>query len=103
MKRILRIAGLIVWLALPVFLICKPADYFDHGPTICLSKRLLDIECPGCGLTRAFQHFLHFQFHEAWSLNKLVVIIFPVSIMIYIHVFGRLAGKKYFSFLEKLY
>jgi hypothetical protein len=103
MKNSIRILGLIIWLALPFFLLYQPADYFDRGESLCPSQRFLHVSCPGCGLTRAVQHLLHFDFLGAWSFNKLVVIIFPICVMVYIHVFGKLVGKKYFSFLEKLY
>ncbi|CAN5302539.1 hypothetical protein BH09BAC5_BH09BAC5_04140 [soil metagenome] len=103
MKRIFRISGLIVWLALPFLLLFLPVDYFDKGEVFCPSKRFLNRDCPGCGLTRATQHVLHFDFSGAWHFNKLIIIIFPICVMVYLHIFGKLIGRKYFSFLEKFY
>lgn len=103
MKKYFKIAGLIIWLALPFFLLFLPANQFDQGEVFCPSKRFLNVDCPGCGLTRATQHVIHFDFAAAWHFNKLIVIVFPVLVMVYIHVLGKFIGKKYFSFLEKLY
>jgi len=95
--------GLAIWLALPVFLLIMPAEYFDHGRVICPSKRFLNLECPGCGLTRALQHAIHFQFSEAWSLNRGIILILPSLAFIYIHVLGRLLKKEWLSWMKKLY
>lgn len=65
-------------LALPLVLVCLPASFFDKGQSLCLSVLLLDKECVACGLTRAVQHLVHFEFDAAWQFNKLVVIIFPI-------------------------
>jgi hypothetical protein len=63
---------------MPMGLLLLPTDFFDHGQTICLSQLLLKKECLGCGITRAVQHFIHFDFIQAWKFNKLVVIILPI-------------------------
>ncbi len=63
---------------MPLYLLYLPADALDDGPTICLSKMLLKIECPGCGMTRAAIHALHFDFIAAWHFNKMFVIILPI-------------------------
>lgn len=92
-----------IWLALPVFLLILPADWFDYGTSICPSRLLLDRDCPGCGLTRAVQHAIHFDFSAAWQFNKLIVVILPLLGMVYLHVLGRLIDRPMFSFLRKLY
>ena len=102
-RKTINTLGLAIWLALPVFLLIMPADYFDHGRVICPSKRFLNLECPGCGLTRAVQHAIHFQFAEAWRLNRGIVVILPSLALIYIHVLGRLLKKEWFSWMKKLY
>ncbi len=65
-------------LALPLVLVCLPASFFDHGQSLCLSVLLLHKECMACGLTRAVQHLIHFEFEAAWHFNKLVVVVFPI-------------------------
>lgn len=68
----------------PLVLIILPADFFDQGPTICVSKLLTEAECPGCGITRATQHALHLDFSNAWNYNKLFVVVTPLLIWLYI-------------------
>ncbi|GAB4132491.1 MAG: hypothetical protein Fur0041_03860 [Bacteroidia bacterium] len=101
--KFIKATAILIWIAVPFLLWFLPADYFDTGRAACLSKVLLDRECPGCGLTRAVQHAMHFEFTAAWEFNKLVVIIFPLMVMIYFHVIGRYFGKEWFPFLKPFY
>jgi hypothetical protein len=77
---------LIGLLVLPVVLFTLPADYFDTGEALCPSKRFLDIECLGCGLTRGIQHAIHFQFEDAWMFNKLTFIVLPVAFFYWLYL-----------------
>jgi Protein of unknown function (DUF2752) len=103
LKAILKGVGLAIWLALPFVFWWLPADQFDCGQSICPSQLLLHKDCPGCGLIRATQHFMHLHISKAWGFNKLIVITFPVTAMLYLHVLGKLINKRIFSFLEKFY
>ena len=38
-------------------------------PAMCSTQVLFGIQCPGCGLTRAFISISHGQFAKAWALN----------------------------------
>jgi hypothetical protein len=38
-------------------------------PETCLSRRLLNFDCPGCGLTRSFVALAHFDVARAWHFN----------------------------------
>lgn len=77
-----------VWLFLlvitPFVLWLLPADFFDEGKEICPSKVLLDIECFGCGITRAVMHFHHFEFDEALYYNLGVVWVYPFLIFLWL-------------------
>ena len=42
---------------------------------ICLSRRVLDLPCPGCGLTRAFAHLAKGEWREALVLHPLSPIV----------------------------
>jgi hypothetical protein len=68
---------------IPLVLLLLPATIFDSGPTICISKLITDIDCPGCGITRAVQHALHLDFQTAWAYNKLIIVIAPLLIWLY--------------------
>ncbi|NBX79795.1 MAG: DUF2752 domain-containing protein, partial [Flavobacteriales bacterium] len=76
----LYLSGLI---ALPIVLVLLPASFFDTGQSLCLSQLILHQECPGCGITRAVQHCIHFDFEIAWNYNKLVFLVLPVLIYIW--------------------
>ncbi|QNF31959.1 DUF2752 domain-containing protein [Adhaeribacter swui] len=75
MLRYVKIAGYIV---VPVVLLLLPADQFDTGTSLCLSKLLLNKACYGCGMARAIMHLIHFDFSAAFSYNKLSFIVFPL-------------------------
>ncbi len=79
-KGVIRISVNTLILITPFLFLFLPADYFDMGESFCPSKRFLDIECLGCGITRAIQHAIHFDFKTAWSYNPLFVIVIPVAI-----------------------
>jgi hypothetical protein len=65
----LRIAGALAVAAL-LALAVLPTDVVAHGPALCLSKRLLGVECPGCGMTRALSALLHGQVAAALAFNR---------------------------------
>lgn len=73
----------ITLLAIPVVLFLLPANYFDTGESLCLSRRLLDMECLGCGLTRGIQHLIHLDFAKAWEYNKLSFVVLPAIIYLW--------------------
>lgn len=76
----LKIAGLSLFYIAAIVLLFLPADYFDSGQSICVSVLLFDLQCYACGLTRAIQHLIHFEFREAYDLNRLVVVVFPLIV-----------------------
>jgi hypothetical protein len=59
-----------------------PAGYLEGSHTICLFKNLLGIECPGCGMGRAFSSIMHGDLTAAISYNGLVLIVFPLFCLI---------------------
>lgn len=79
-----QLVQIVIWLSIPTILLLLPADYFDSGKSMCISKLLLDMECYGCGITRAFQHFLHLDFAVAYQYNKLIVIVFPLLALLWL-------------------
>lgn len=83
-KQHIRNAVIISLVLAPFVLLFFPANYFDTGKTICPSKRILNMDCLGCGLTRSTQHLLHLEFKKAWEYNKLIIIVFPVMVYYWI-------------------
>lgn len=72
------------YLLLPVVLYCIPLEKVLHGHTICLFHNLFGTDCYGCGMTRALFSLLHFDFGAAWGYNRLVVIVAPLLLYLYI-------------------
>ncbi len=83
LKGIVNRLLVVIWLAIPFLLLLLPVTYFDSGKSLCLSKVLLNTECPGCGITRGIQHAIHFDFIGAWEYNKLTFIVLPVLMVIW--------------------
>jgi hypothetical protein len=55
--------------ATPVIIFLLPIDFFDQGPSFCLSQVLFDQECYACGLTRGCKHLLHLDIEGAFLYN----------------------------------
>lgn len=45
-------------------------------PETCMSKRLLGISCPGCGLTRSFVFAARGNWQRSWNYNPMGPILF---------------------------
>jgi len=71
-------------LGIPIVLLILPADFFDDGQSICLSRLIFDVECYGCGLTRSIMHLIHFDIQTSWEWNKLGVISFPILFLLWL-------------------
>ncbi len=78
----LRLA-LYILAALALF--CIPREWMqDEGESVCLSKRLFNMECYGCGLTRATLAIIHGDFAAAWALNSRAFIVVPLLAFLYL-------------------
>lgn len=85
-------------LLLAMVLLILPADFFDGGPAICLSRVLLDQECYACGMTRACMRLIHFRFAEAGEYNRLAYLAFPLLCWVWLRELlrsGRILLKYY--------
>ena len=45
-------------------------------PEICFSRRVLNVDCPGCGMTRCFINLSHGDFARAWDFNPAGVLLY---------------------------
>lgn len=75
---------------IPLVLMALPASFFDNGQPMCLSVILFDMECYNCGMTRAFQHLIHFEYTKAMEFNPRVVIVFPLVAFFYVRGMWKL-------------
>jgi len=78
--KLIQYIKLILLILIPITLLILPANFFDDGKSVCLSVMLLDIECYGCGITRAIMHLIHFDLEEALYYNTLSFIVLPLLI-----------------------
>jgi len=65
--------GLVGLAGLAVLHVWVPSG--DPSGAICLSRRLLHIPCPGCGMTRAFAHLAKGEWGAALVLHPLAPIV----------------------------
>jgi len=96
-RRILIIIYLGGLILIPIVLFALPADFFDHGESVCLSVLILDQECYACGMTRGIQHLLHLDFLKTSEFNKLSYIVLPVLVYLWIKELiraKRMLGKE---------
>jgi len=91
------IAKLTLIIGLPIVLLILPADFFDNGESICLSKVIFNVECYACGMTRACMHLIHFDFEEAYSYHMMSFIALPLLGVIWI-----LWGLKEYKMLKRI-
>ena len=61
---------------------------------ICLFKLITGKECWNCGMTRAFLSIMHLDFANALNYNKKVIIVFPLTIILYIYSWYKYIVKK---------
>ncbi|HEY3379522.1 MAG TPA: DUF2752 domain-containing protein [Armatimonadota bacterium] len=54
-----------------------------QGPTLCPFRLLTQLDCPGCGLTRAFRAMGRLDVWEAFRYNPLGPIIFFVAVLLW--------------------
>lgn len=47
-------------------------------PGVCTFRRVVGINCPGCGMTRSFVSLAHGQWASAWRFNPVGFLFFPV-------------------------
>jgi hypothetical protein len=93
---ILRAAVPPAILALAAILLLRfpPAQYSFYPR--CPIHELLDLQCPGCGATRALAAILHRHFAEAMNLNALVTLLLPFAAAYGILCYCRLLQRKAF-------
>ncbi len=74
MRRV-RLAACI---SLPVLFALLPTAFIESLPDICIFHHLFDVECPGCGMTRAISSILHGDLDAAIRFNRSVLVVFPL-------------------------
>jgi hypothetical protein len=74
-----NVLWMLALLAFPLVLWILPVDSIDNtGFELCPSKALFNVECFGCGLTRATMYMHHFEWQQAIYHNYGIVLVYPV-------------------------
>ena len=87
---------LAVLLIIPSVLLLLPSDFFDSGDSICISVIFFDRQCYACGMTRAIQHLIHFDFDISFEYNRISFLVLPLLIFIYLK-----DVKKFYFLIRK--
>lgn len=74
-KRDVVIGGILV---LAVCLVVIEPEQLEALPTLCVFRRILGSQCPGCGMTRALSSLAQGELHAAISYNWKVVFVGPL-------------------------
>ncbi|MFN5458347.1 MAG: DUF2752 domain-containing protein [Bacteroidota bacterium] len=60
----------------------------------CFFNFFFKINCPGCGLTRAFISLISLNFADAWNKNPLIFFVIPIIIFFLIYDFNKFKRSK---------
>ena len=83
-KNILFYFKHIGFIVLPAMLYFIPVEWLNQQHSICLFKNLFDIECYGCGITKAVIASIQLDFVRAFNYNKLIIIVMPLMIYLWV-------------------
>lgn len=89
--RILIFLGFNIVLVILLYSIPINSEILNN---ICLIKYFIGKKCWNCGMTRAFLSILHFDFKEAYQFNHNVVVVFPLTIGIYLSSWNKYIFKE---------
>ena len=60
----------------------------------CPIHKIFHVYCPGCGVSRMLVSLIHFDFIKAFNYNKLLFILFPFGVFLYIEFIYSIIKKK---------
>lgn len=79
-RIILILAGAVVIAAGFVFYQYNP-EKGDFPYPQCTFHKITGMQCPGCGMQRAFHHIIHWEIGTAMAYNPLVVLAIPYFLL----------------------
>jgi hypothetical protein len=69
-----------------------------HTPSMCASKTVWGVTCPGCGLSRSFVCMAHADFRVAYDFNRVGPLMFVVAVFQYPYRFIGLRRRRRWPF-----
>lgn len=90
-RKIIQKTKLIFVILSPVlaYVVASLLIKYNDSP-ICIWKNVFNVECWGCGLTRAFQAFCNLNFEKAWEYNNKIFIVLPVLFCVWAAEINRI-------------
>lgn len=92
-KPLLRRLSLMILLGIPLLVVLMPPGLPENLPSLCLVRNLTGMECPGCGISRAFWAVCHGEPAKAYGFNRAIVVAFPLALIAYFRYLKRFAGN----------
>ena len=93
-------AGVAIWLGWLAWI--EPAR-LDQGPVLCLFRRLWDVECLGCGMSRALASLLRGDPAGAVHYNILSFVLLPLLVWLAAGGPGRRVESQVEKWIAKSY
>lgn len=82
MKRLEKVILMITFFIIGIILLIKLLEFIKFD---CIYRKLFNIYCPGCGVTRMIKSILKFDLYQAFRYNPLCFILFIISIPYFIY------------------
>lgn len=79
---------------LAVILFMLKGNVIVSGPSTCTFNMVTGLYCPGCGATRAFNHFVHFHFLKSILFNPIVPYVIAAYVVFMTNTLFVLLTKK---------
>jgi hypothetical protein len=76
-----------------LLLLCFPPESYGFYPQ-CPLHQLFNLQCPGCGATRALTALIHGRIAAAIQFNPLATVLFPVVAVYSIFVYAQFVKRK---------
>jgi hypothetical protein len=92
--RLWLLAGFAGLAGLAVLHVWTPSN--DPATAVCLSRRLLHLPCPGCGLTRAFAHLAKGEWGAALVAHPLAPVLALEAVLGWLAWGAALAARRPF-------
>ena len=96
---------LLISLLLGFLYVCCHAfvqKFNEHFPVICLSRKLLNVYCPFCGISRSCACFLKFEFQQSLIYNPLIIFLIPFFLVIGLNSILTIFSAKFFVTIPNL-
>jgi hypothetical protein len=77
---------LLLYFLIGIFLVVM--YFIPSDRSLCIFRNVTGFPCPGCGLTRAGQHLLHFEFQKSFEFHPLFIPLALILTLYSLQLFG---------------